>query len=112
MIKHLNEAEKKVHYPTDRRMFVGVKPYMLVIFAVIIIGLIGLAWLQYLLFGLPAEPSLSVSPGTSQTPSGFPTWLNVSHWVNFFFLVLIIRSGLSILLDHPRLYWNDGCAPE
>ncbi|MEJ7736944.1 MAG: molybdopterin-dependent oxidoreductase [Chitinophagaceae bacterium] len=112
MIKHLNEAEKKVHYPTDRRMFVGVKPYMLVIFAVIIIGLVGMAWLQYLLFGLPADPSLSVSPGTSESPSGFPTWLNVSHWVNFFFLVLIIRSGLSILVDHPRLYWNDSCAPE
>jgi len=112
MIKHLNQAEKKVHYPTDRRMFVGIKPYMLVIFAVIVVGLIGMAWLQYILFGLPADPSLSVSPGTSESPSGFPTWLNVSHWVNFFFLVLIIRSGLSILVDHPRLYWNDGCAPE
>ena len=112
MIKHLSEAEKKVHYPTDRRMFVGVKSYMLVIFAAIIIGSIGMAWLQYLLFGLPADPSLSVLPGTSETPSGFPAWVNVSHWVNFFFLVLIIRSGLSILVDHPRLYWNDGCAPE
>ncbi|MDB5276427.1 MAG: molybdopterin-dependent oxidoreductase [Ferruginibacter sp.] len=27
------------------------------------------------------------------------------------FLVLIIRSGLSILVDHPRLYWNNGCKP-
>lgn len=32
--------------------------------------------------------------------------------MNSFFLVLIIRSGLSILVDHPRLYWNDGCGPE
>lgn len=31
---------------------------------------------------------------------------------SIFFLVLIIRSGLSILVDHPRLYWNDSCAPE
>ncbi len=35
-----------------------------------------------------------------------------SHWVNFFSLTLLVRSGLSILVDHPRLYWNDGCAPE
>ena len=43
---------------------------------------------------------------------GFPGWLCLSHWVNFFFLILIIRSGLSILADHPRLYWNNGCAPR
>ncbi|MEJ7626910.1 MAG: hypothetical protein WKF35_08605 [Ferruginibacter sp.] len=85
---------------------------MLVIFAVIIIGLIGLAWLQYLLFGLPADPSLSVLPGTSETPSGFPIRLNVSHRINLFFPVLIIRSGSSVLVDPPRLYWNDRCAPE
>lgn len=24
---------------------------------------------------------------------------------------LLIRSGLSILMDHPRLYFNDGCTP-
>lgn len=110
MIAHLNEAEKAVHYPADRRTFIGVKPYMLVIFAVIIVGLIGAAWLQYLLVGLPANPS--VPPITSADPTGFPMWVNLSHWVNFFFLTLIIRSGFSILVDHPRLYWNNGCAPE
>jgi methionine sulfoxide reductase catalytic subunit len=25
--------------------------------------------------------------------------------------MLLIRSGLSILFDHPRLYFNDGCTP-
>jgi DMSO/TMAO reductase YedYZ molybdopterin-dependent catalytic subunit/thiosulfate reductase cytochrome b subunit len=24
---------------------------------------------------------------------------------------MLIRSGLSILMDHPRLYWNDHCTP-
>lgn len=24
---------------------------------------------------------------------------------------MLIRSGLSILMDHPRLYWNDNCTP-
>jgi len=26
-----------------------------------------------------------------------------------FFLFLLMRSGLSILMDHPRLYWNNDC---
>jgi sulfoxide reductase catalytic subunit YedY len=26
-------------------------------------------------------------------------------------MVLIIRAGLSILMDHPRLYWNVHCTP-
>jgi methionine sulfoxide reductase catalytic subunit len=73
--------------------------------------LIGGAWLQYLLFGLPADPSVSIGPITSTDPVGFPAWLNISHWLNFFFLILIIRSGLSVLVDHPRLYWNNGCTP-
>lgn len=112
MIPHFNEAEKAVHYPPDRRAFVAAKPYMLVILGVIVSGLVGIAWLQYLFLGLPADPSLSIPPITSNDPTGFPVWVNVSHWVNFFFLALIIRSGLSILADHPRLYWNNGCAPE
>jgi DMSO/TMAO reductase YedYZ molybdopterin-dependent catalytic subunit/thiosulfate reductase cytochrome b subunit len=32
--------------------------------------------------------------------------------VNFFFLMLLVRSGLSILMDHPRLYWNRHCTPN
>ncbi len=112
MIPHLNEAEKAVHYPPDRRAFVAVKPYMLVIFGIILSGLIGVAWLQYLFNGLPADPSLAIPPTTIHDATGFPIWVNLSHWVNFFFLALIIRSGLSILVDHPRLYWNNGCAPE
>jgi sulfoxide reductase catalytic subunit YedY len=112
MITHLNEAEKAVHYPVDRRTFIGFKPYMLGIFVAINIGSIGIAWLQYLTVGLPDDPSLSAQSITPADPKGFPVWVNISHWVNFFFFVLIIRSGLSILVDHPRLYWNDGCTPE
>ena len=29
----------------------------------------------------------------------------------FLFLILLIRSGLQILMDHPRLYWNVHCTP-
>jgi DMSO/TMAO reductase YedYZ molybdopterin-dependent catalytic subunit/thiosulfate reductase cytochrome b subunit len=113
MFTHFTKEEKAVHYPDDRRSFLAVKPYMLVICGVIILGAIATAWLQYLIIGLPADPSLSFPANNNDSyPSGFPLWVNLSHWVNFFFLVLIIRSGLSILADHPRLYWNNGCAPE
>lgn len=111
MFTHFNERERTIHYPEKRNFYIAVKPYMLVIAGGIIFSIIGIAWLQYLLFGLPADPSGSI-PVASTDPAGFPRWLTLAHWVNFFFLMLIIRSGLSILVDHPRLYWNDGCAPD
>jgi methionine sulfoxide reductase catalytic subunit len=37
----------------------------------------------------------------------FPIWLRVSHLINAFFIVLIIRSGIEILSAHPKLYTND-----
>lgn len=111
MFTHFNQAEMSVHYPPDRRMYVSIKPYILIVLALVVFGLIAGAWLQYLLFGLPADPAVSIAPITSTDPVGFPVWLNISHWVNFFFLILIIRSGLSVLVDHPRLYWNNGCTP-
>ncbi|MGZ4090364.1 MAG: hypothetical protein ACXVNO_06565 [Bacteroidia bacterium] len=112
MFTHFTEEEKAIHYPEDRRVVIAIKPYMLIIFGIIIFGLIAAAWLQYLLAGLPVNPSLVSYSTAPEFPVGFPMWINLSHWVNFFFLVLIIRSGLSILVDHPRLYWNNGCEPE
>ena len=111
MFTHFTNEEKAIHHPTDRRAFIAVKPYMLVIFGIIILAPIGAAWLQYLLIGLPVDPAFTIPSKTSAGPVGFPMWLNLSHWVNFFFLIMIIRSGLSILVDHPRLYWNNGCTP-
>jgi methionine sulfoxide reductase catalytic subunit len=42
---------------------------------------------------------------------GFPLWLRVTHYINFLFLTLLIRSGIQILSDHPRLYWIKHCTP-
>ena len=39
----------------------------------------------------------------------FPTWIRVTHWINFIFITLLIRSGMEILATHPKLYWNDHC---
>jgi methionine sulfoxide reductase catalytic subunit len=41
----------------------------------------------------------------------FPVWIRVTHFLNFLFVMLLIRSGIEILSSHPRLYLNDGCTP-
>lgn len=41
----------------------------------------------------------------------FPPWLRLTHYLNFLFLTLLVRSGIQILSDHPRLYWNKHCTP-
>jgi DMSO/TMAO reductase YedYZ molybdopterin-dependent catalytic subunit/thiosulfate reductase cytochrome b subunit len=57
-------------------------------------------------------PSYSTSDAdVGAQPYGFPAWLRITHYVNFLFLVLLVRSGLQILADHPRLYWNMHCTP-
>jgi sulfoxide reductase catalytic subunit YedY len=110
MFTNFNEAEFAVRYPADRRITVKMKPSVLIIILILLVVTVSLACFQYLWFGLPKDPTL-VSPNPAEEPVGFPWWLRLSHWVNFFFLLLLIRSGLSILADHARLYWNNSCAP-
>ncbi|RUX98034.1 MULTISPECIES: hypothetical protein [unclassified Mesorhizobium] len=54
-------------------------------------------------------------PGIAQSApavdSGFPEWLQVQHFLNMFFMLFIMRAGLQILADHPRLYWGRDCTP-
>ena len=55
-------------------------------------------------------------PGTAaahgQVDPGLPAWLRWSHLFNIVFMMFIIRAGLQILADHPRLYVNSGSAPN
>jgi len=74
--------------------------------------LVAAAYIQWGTFGLPPVSSNpTLLPETAAEPYGFPAWLRIAHFVNFLFLVLLIRSGLQILMDHPRLYWNVHCTP-
>lgn len=41
----------------------------------------------------------------------FPLWLRATHFLNLLFISLLVRSGFEILSAHPKLYWNDDCAP-
>jgi sulfoxide reductase catalytic subunit YedY len=71
-----------------------------------------LAYLQWATVGLPTV-SFVVPASLDTLPSqGFPPWLRVTHFINFLFIILLIRSGLQILMDHPRLYWNVHCTPR
>ena len=55
-------------------------------------------------------PGTSVSAGTRAHP-GLPVWVDVTHFLNLLLMVFIIRSGIQILADHPRLYWTRHCTP-
>lgn len=54
-------------------------------------------------------------PGTSELPDnapvGFPAWLGWQHFLNLFLMIFIIRSGVSIIADHPRFYWTRHSTP-
>ena len=55
-------------------------------------------------------------PGTIQTDNakaspGLPIWVGVQHFFNLFLMIFIIRSGVQILSDHPRLYWTRHSTP-
>jgi sulfoxide reductase catalytic subunit YedY len=57
---------------------------------------------------------ISRYPGTiqrSQAASGLPAWARWQHFFNLFFMVFIIRAGIQILCDHPRLYWTRHSTP-
>jgi methionine sulfoxide reductase catalytic subunit len=74
--------------------------------------LVATAYIQWGTVGLSVmATSPTTIPETAAEPYGFPAWLRITHYVNFLFLILLVRSGLQILMDHPRLYWNVHCTP-
>lgn len=74
----------------------------------------GVAAAQYLR-GIPAvEEFVRRHPGTGFAASfaaAMPVWLRAQHFLNLFFMIFIIRAGLQILADHPRLYWTRHSTP-
>jgi hypothetical protein len=52
-----------------------------------------------------------VPPSARAVSAGFPAWLRVQHFLNLLFMAFIIRAGIQILADHPRLYWKRDCTP-
>ena len=65
---------------------------------------------------LPAvQEFIAQYPGESELPDnapvGFPAWLGWQHFLNLFLMIFIIRSGVTIIADHPRFYWTRHSTP-
>jgi sulfoxide reductase catalytic subunit YedY len=83
------------------------------------IGAAGLVLLIALAQAARALPGIQAFirtyPGIAQAApsvdSGFPWWLQLQHFLNMLFMMFIIRAGIQILADHPRLYWDRNCTP-
>lgn len=77
---------------------------------------IGIAVCQQLRTYQWMQDFISQYPGTSTSyaptlESGFPWWLRWQHLFNSILMMFIIRAGLQILVDHPRLYLTSGSTP-
>jgi hypothetical protein len=107
------DAEHRaVHYPPDRRFRIWIRPSILIGAGVAIFFLIAAAWIEVGAVGLPRIPPVpQIYPNNFTGPHGFPLWARYCHFFNFSFVMILIRSGFSILMDHPRLYFNDDCTP-
>ncbi|WP_137725337.1 molybdopterin-dependent oxidoreductase [Prescottella subtropica] len=51
-------------------------------------------------------------PAELEEHQGFPAWVQWQHFFNLFLMTFIIRSGLQIFVDHPRLYFTRDCTPD
>src|SRR5215471_3066375 len=83
---------------------------------IVVVGLIVFIGVCQQLRTYPGVESwIAQHPGTGnfQPPvsGGFPLWERILHFLNLLFMLLIIRAGIQILADHPRLNHDAGCEP-
>lgn len=91
-------------------MRIKIRTLLIIISPLII--MFAAAYIQLGISGLPAvSQTAEAASASAAQPFGFPAWLRITHYINFFLLILLIRSGLQILADHPRLYWEIHCTP-
>jgi methionine sulfoxide reductase catalytic subunit len=79
--------------------------------------LIGVAVAKGLRHTVSVQHFIADYPGTDPGADndgaylGVPSWARWQHFLNLFFMLFILRSGLQILTDHPRLYWTRHSTP-
>jgi methionine sulfoxide reductase catalytic subunit len=56
------------------------------------------------------HPGADITP-RAESDAGLPAWVGVQHFLNLFLMIFIVRSGIQILTDHPRLYWTRHSTP-
>ena len=78
-----------------RRFRIWISPSILIRTGIAIIGAIAAAWGRCVRVA-PHSTRPQIDPTTFTGPHGFPVWVRYSHFFNFFFVMILIRSGLSI----------------
>jgi len=77
--------------------------------------IVGIAVAQLLRTYPGVQQFIETYPGQGrfQPPvtTGFPVWLRILHFLNLLFMLFIIRAGIQILADHPRLQFDAGSTP-
>jgi DMSO/TMAO reductase YedYZ molybdopterin-dependent catalytic subunit/thiosulfate reductase cytochrome b subunit len=93
------------------RHWINVLWALPLIFVLLVIGVAAAQALRH----MPAVQAFLVRypgiPSSVAVTTGFPGWLRLLHFLNLFFMAFIIRAGVQILADHPRLYWKRDCTP-
>jgi len=94
------------------RHWISVLWSLPLIFVLLVIGIAvaqGLRELPVVQEFLARYPGVPAS--APEITSGFPAWLRLAHFFNLFLMTFIVRAGVQILADHPRLYWKRDCTP-
>jgi methionine sulfoxide reductase catalytic subunit len=77
--------------------------------------ILGIAVCQQMRTYTAVQDFIKTYPGTGSfqpaVTTGFPLWLRILHVLNLIFMLFIIRTGIQILADHPRLGTDAGCQP-
>ncbi len=83
----------------------GIRRRELIIFLILILGPPALAWVTTFVFGLPGTLG-NEDPANPRGTHQFPLWIRGWHYLNLLLVVLLTRTGWSILADQPRLSWS------
>ena len=108
-IKNALPLRVRLLQPITRRQWVVTLGTILIatlIVAAVAVGLtrllLGTEWMQDFITRYPGEYE-----NPEGAPVGIPTWLSWQHFLNMFFLVLIIRTGIQInRTRRPKGFWT------
>ncbi|QXQ10022.1 cytochrome b/b6 domain-containing protein [Paeniglutamicibacter sp. Y32M11] len=94
--------------PKSKSKWVGTAARIFIAVVVLAVVILVAMWAR----GLgPVQEFLAQYPGHSELPHnapvGIPAWLGWQHFLNAFFIVLIIRSGWQVRTTaRPKAYWT------
>lgn len=84
---------------------VGIVAALLVLAAAVVLGARWLRTLEGVQQFIATYDGHASQPGSA--PEGIPPWLGWQHFLNMFFIVLIIRTGLQVRSERkPPAYWT------